>query len=33
MDENFKSINGFSLFKPLINALKKSKDGARGEDK
>lgn len=24
MDENFKSINGFSLFKPLINVLKKN---------
>jgi len=32
MDENFKSINGFSLFKPLINLLKKSKDGTRGEN-
>ena len=32
MDENFQSINGFSLFKPLISVLKKGKDGSGGKN-
>jgi len=32
MDENFQSINGFSLFKPLINVLKKTRDGTTGKN-
>ena len=29
MDENFQSINGFSLFKPLLNALNRTRNEER----